>query len=277
MPCYKPLILAPHGIGTVVPCGKCIGCRLEYARQWAIRCQNEASCYEFNQFLTLTYRDENLVYSVKSKLPHLYPPHLTNFWKRLRNEFDGIRYFACGEYGDTTHRPHYHACVFNFDCPGKELLKVKNGNRIYRSDLLDRIWGHGHVAIGDVTFQSASYVARYVMKKKLGKSKEFYEDNGIEPEFSRCSRRPGIGLPWIERFSGDVYYHGFMVINGKRVAPPKYYMRKFKENEPAEMDERAKQAMIEQQADPNFLCYPQYKIRAIHKEAQIRSLTRGGI
>lgn len=213
--------------GVTVPCGRCIGCRLERSRQWAIRCINEAQMHEQNSFITLTYNKENIKYG-GNESGTLWPKDLQDFWKRLRKELskDGksIRYFACGEYGDTTRRPHYHACLFGHDWPDKKPhSKNQNGDILYTSDNLNRLWGHGHCLIGDVTFESAAYVARYIMGKKLGREAEYYKENGIEPEFVRMSRRPGIGATWFEKYSKDVTQFDIQVVDGKETKPPKYY------------------------------------------------------
>lgn len=272
MTCYKPLSLKMKGKYLTVPCSRCIGCRLEYSRQWAIRCDNEAKMHEHNQFVTLTYRDEDLVFG--GLAPTLEPRELQLFFKRLRKEYgNGIRYFACGEYGDESYRPHYHACIFNLDIKDKELYTIKNGNKLYRSDTLDRIWGHGDVRIGDVTFESAAYVARYVMKKIMDPNSNIYEERGIEPEFCRMSRRPGIGMTWLHKFSGDVFNAGYQVVNGMKCKPPRYYQQKFTENEPEIMAKR-KKAVINKIFDPENYKAPRLNVKETVKKAQINRLTR---
>ena len=122
-----------------LPCGQCIGCRLEYSRQWAIRCMHEASLYEDNCFITLTYDQDHL--------PHdrsLNKSHFQKFMKRLRKRFGGgIRFYHCGEYGERTRRPHYHACIFNFDFSDKKLFKIVNNHRLYTSEQLEELWPFG--------------------------------------------------------------------------------------------------------------------------------------
>lgn len=215
--------------GTTVPCGRCLGCRLERSRQWAVRIMNEAQMYEFNHFITLTYRNEELKYGVSETTGNvratLVPQHLRNFWKRLRKEYGaGIRYFGCGEYGDKFGRPHYHACIFNLNIKDQKYKTTKNGNHLYSSDMLDRIWGHGDVTFGALTYESAAYVARYVMKKQTGKNSEMYKDEGIEPEFARMSNKPGIGKPWLDKYFSDVYPRDTLITRkGIKVRPPRYY------------------------------------------------------
>ena len=216
------------GVQLVIPCGQCVGCRLERSRQWAVRCTHEASLHQDNCFITLTYNDENLP-ADKS----LHVDHFQKFMKRLRKRFgDGIRFYHCGEYGEKYMRPHYHACLFNFDFPDKKLWKIVNDQRLYISDALQELWPFGFSTIGSVTFESAAYVARYIMKKVNGeKADSHYERVDLEtgevyklkPEYTTMSRRPGIAHDWYEKFKSDVFPSDFIVINGKKVKPPRYY------------------------------------------------------
>lgn len=214
-----------------VPCGQCSGCRLERARQWAIRCTHEASMHENNCFITLTFNDKHL-----PKDKSLDVKHFQKFMKRLRKRYgNGIRFFHCGEYGEQFGRPHYHACLFNFDFPDKVLWKENhNGDRIYTSKALDEIWGFGFTTIGDVTFQSASYVARYIMKKINGKeAEEHYQ--GRKPEYTTMSRRPGIGATWYEKYKDEVYPSDFIIMNGAKMRPPKFYDLKLEHEYPVDL------------------------------------------
>lgn len=220
-----------------IPCGQCIGCRLERSRQWAIRCMHESQLYDDNCFLTLTYNDENLPRDLG--LDH---QHYQLFMKRLRKKYGkGIRYYMCGEYGDQFGRPHYHACIFNHDFHDKIFWKEKNGNRLYISQELDQLWSDengplGFATTGGVTFQSAAYVARYITKKVTGeKADDHYNwtdwDTGEchyrEPEYTQQSRRPGIASDWLKKYAPDVYNYDFVVVNGKKMRPPKAYDRSY--------------------------------------------------
>lgn len=220
-----------------IPCGQCIGCRLEKSRQWAVRCVHEADLHDQNCFITLTYNAENLPedYSLK-------PEHFTKFMKRFRKAYAGkkIRYFMCGEYGDQKLRPHYHACIFGHDFSDKVLYKENDGNRLYISEQLNKLWPFGFSTIGELTFESAAYTARYVMKKVNGKNAEKpgkvtglkpYErvdpDTGevheVHCEYCRMSRRPGIAHGWFERYGSDAYPSDFLVVRGQKMKPPRYY------------------------------------------------------
>ena len=135
--------------------------------------------------------------------------------KRLRKRWpkDRIRFYMCGEYGDLKGRPHFHACLFGFDFPDKEVYSKRGDVTLYSSKMLDEIWGKGMCIIGDVTFESAAYVARYIMKKITGNLAESHY-NGLTPEFNKMSLKPGIGSEWFDKFSSDVYPDGKVVVRG---------------------------------------------------------------
>ncbi len=204
---------------VIIPCGQCIGCRLERSRQWAIRCVHEAQLHEDNSFITLTYNDESLPWC-KS----ICKDAVQRFWKRLRKRHNGpIRYFMCGEYGSSMFRPHYHACVFGCKFPKKVLWQVRDGVKLYRDPVLEALWPKGFSTIGDVTFESAAYVARYIMKKVTGKLADAHY-KGRLPEATWMSRRPGIGKAWFDKFSSDVYPSDAVTLRGNiKCRPPKYY------------------------------------------------------
>ena len=120
-----------------IPCGKCVGCLMARSRQWAVRCVLEASLWTKNCFITLTYAPEHL-----PENGSLVKEHFTLFMKRLRKKYgEGIRFFQCGEYGSKGDRPHYHACLFNFDFPDKQIWKrSESGALLYRSSSLEKLW-----------------------------------------------------------------------------------------------------------------------------------------
>ncbi|QXP08192.1 MAG: replication initiator protein [Arizlama microvirus] len=224
---------------VALPCGRCIGCRLERSRQWATRCVHEASLYPQNCFLTLTFREACPIDGTKTDpTQSLHKHHFQRFMKRVRKHFFGnskgtIRYFHCGEYGETLGRPHHHACLFNIDFPDKTLWSIRDGVRLYESKTLEKLWPHGSCKIGDVTFDSAAYVARYVVKKITGApAKDHYK--GKLPEYCTMSRRPGLGKTWIEKYTDDVFPKDFIVIRGKKSKVPKYYSRSYELTNPKE-------------------------------------------
>lgn len=226
---------------VTIPCGQCIGCRLERSRQWAIRCVHEAQLHDANAFITLTYDEEHLPPG-----PSLEKTHFQLFIKRLRKHIKPtkIRYYHCGEYGSNYGRPHYHACLFGFDFPDKYLWSERKSIKLYRSPMLERLWPQGLSSIGNVTFESAAYVARYITKKYLGPdSAKHYErvdtDTGeitsITPEYTTMSLKPAIGKLWYDKYSADVYPSDEIILRGKRLKPPRYYNGLYELQNPASM------------------------------------------
>lgn len=219
---------------VTVPCGRCTGCRLERSRQWATRCVHESQMHAANSYITLTFSDQHLPdgYTVSVRDYQL-------FMKRLRKHVgSGVRFFACGEYGDINRRPHYHALLFGHEFKDQKLWSQNaNGDPIYVSPTLTKLWGQGHCTLGDVTFQSAAYVARYVMKKRTGDTAEDHyttvhpltgEIVVQTPEFVTMSRGGrtglgGIGSGWLAKFKSDVYPDDFIIVNGVKVKPPRWY------------------------------------------------------
>jgi len=293
MPCYKPLkaYYGPGGpkfkisesFGTKhpieLPCGRCIGCRLEKAKEWALRCTHEAQMHHSNLFVTLTYTTE--------KLPEnnsLNNEHFQKFIRALRkglkrqDKENPIRYYMCGEYGNIccdhggwidepvqdkpqctvcrTGRPHYHAILFNLELPDKYLWRTSNGNRIYRSPTLEKYWTHGNSEIGCVSFQSAGYVARYCLKKQNGEyAKLAYgiidtdtgeiTDQLIKPPYTTMSLRPGIGNKWYEKYKNDLWPHDYAITPDGRQTPVPTYYRTLLERENPKLAEQLRKARVE--------------------------------
>lgn len=259
--------LARHH-ALLIPCGRCIGCRLDYSRQWAERCVHEAEQFEHNYFLTLTYDDDHLPYGSKG-IATLIKDEVSSFMKRLRTYMkrecgvDNIRFFACGEYGEgrgespdihSVFRPHYHIILFNCPLPDlnerhpifhPELGRVKyefrydsNGEKLLYSPIVAKAWqSKGDNSIGQVTFESCAYVARYVVKKLYGKEGKKYEDTGIIPPFVRMSRDPGIGFNWYMTNMKHIYdFDSVMFKRGDKVVvqkPGKYCDKLFKKVNPS--------------------------------------------
>lgn len=240
MPCYGPLAAyypkassgntrlvfkkadSETGIPISVPCGKCIGCKLEHSRQWAVRCMHEKRLHQDSSFLTLTYSPRNLPPGGT-----LVKRDLQLFMKRLRKQFGtGVRFFACGEYGEKSLRPHYHVLLLNKDFADKRLLSTGSEYNLYASKLLSQLWTQGSHAIGDVNFESAAYVARYCTKKITGpKAASHY--GGREPEFLVMSRRPGIGTGYFQKYSEEMYTHDNVIVNGVPSSLPRFYDNKY--------------------------------------------------
>jgi hypothetical protein len=215
-----------------VPCRQCSGCRAEYSRQWAMRITHEASLYLQNSFITLTYNDAHL-----PKDNSLVKKDFQLFIKRFRKDINPkkIRYFHCGEYGENFARPHYHAIIFNHHFEQEELQKLWSLNKK----------PIGFVDTGDVTFNSAAYVAGYIHKKINGKRKlDHYttydrltgeQITHKQQEYSTMSRRPGIGKKWFDIYKKDAYPSDFITIRGLKMKPPKYYDRQYEILYPEEM------------------------------------------
>jgi len=206
----------------VVPCGSCIGCRAEQSRQWAVRMMHESRMHKNNVFITLTYADENL-----NENRELSAKDFSGFIKSLRKTQErAISFFGCGEYGETTARPHYHALLFGIDFLDRDHSHDTTRPNVWRSRTLEAIWGRGLCEGGSVTMASASYVAGYIRKKV--KARAYARANPLTgelltPEFARMSLRPAIGKRWIEKYWRDVYPRDYVVIDGWEAKPPRYY------------------------------------------------------
>lgn len=249
MPCYSPIRAVlqgrpdrrrlsfksnASGEALGLPCGRCVGCRLERARQWSVRLMHESVMHEDSVFLTLTFNEESVPDdgSLSISVCQL-------FLKRLRARVAParIRHFLAGEYGGKHGRPHYHAIIFGFGFPDRvPMERSDGGDQLYRSALLESCWKFGYSSIGSVTFESANYVAQYHLKKVTGKkAAAFYE--GRQPEFVIMSRNPGIGRSWIEKFESDVYPSDEVIVRGLTTRPPRYYDQVFKKKFPEKFEE----------------------------------------
>ena len=243
--------------------------------------------YTENTFLTLTYRDESL-----PENGSLEKTHVPAYMKRLRSRLarkarregkhpQRLRYYHCGEYGDRTNRPHYHALLFGYAYPDQELYKTTpSGHRLFTSYQADKDWTHGHVIIGEVSFDSAAYVARYIMKKKTGVlADKYYErvldDSGlvvrVEPEYTTQSN--GLGKEWWRKFHRDVYPRDYVTIEGRKIKPPRYYDELLKEHDPEMYEEViAKRKQLAEESPDNKPW--RLEARETVKKAQIGFLER---
>lgn len=234
-----------------LPCGKCISCRLEYARSWAVRCVHEAKMYENNCFITLTYNDEHLgenkldprdfdlfVMKLRSHIRAKIRKTVGKVkWSQLDQQqkkeiYDAFKIgiFATGEYGEKSKRKHWHALVFNWR-PSDSKYKYSNdrGDRIFSSETLDALWGMGITELGSVTFESAGYCARYSAKKLVhGKD----DEHDYQP-ISRKSTHTAIGKKFLEKYYSDIFDHGYIVLpNGEKTSIPRYYEKWFQKHHP---------------------------------------------
>ena len=159
---------------------------------------HEASLHASNVFITLTYSDEFL--PADKSLDY---SHFQLFMKRLRKHFGvGIRFYMAGEYGSALGRPHFHAILFNFDFPDKVFHASRGKHRVFRSASLEMLWPFGFSEIGSVTFQSAAYISRYIMKKVTGHvADDHYEFIAIGLRNSSRRISPGctlqFGVPFL--------------------------------------------------------------------------------
>lgn len=158
----KDALIENAGGHREFPCQKCIGCRIDRSRDWAIRAVHEASMHDLNCFLTLTYANEHL--------PQDFSLDITayqQFLKRLRSHVGSpIKFFGCGEYGDQDDRPHYHFLIFGWRPSDLKLHTEKNGIKTYTSEKLGKLWPYGFNTVGELTYKTAAYCARYILKKK---------------------------------------------------------------------------------------------------------------
>lgn len=210
---------------------------------------HEAQLHEDNCFITLTYDDQHL--------PHtgtLIPRDLQLFMKRLRKAFPHkIRYYSCGEYGESSARPHYHACLFGHSFNDTLTYSNNRGIPLGISPTLSKLWPYGFSTVGAVTFESAAYVARYCTKKVTGKKADDHywstdpetgEMHPIAPEFARMSNRPGVGAGWYELYRDDVYPSDTVIVKGREQRPPRYYDTLFERTNPEELDEIKRKRLV---------------------------------
>lgn len=226
-----------------IPCGKCLSCRDDRARAWAVRATCESLMYDENKnwFLTLTYDDAHLPCT---NYPTLSRYDITCFNKRLREYFrdtygeQGIRFFGCGEYGGTTYRPHYHEIVYNLDIRDLDFVgRNFRGDEYYTSKRIEALWDKGFITLARFSYDTAAYVARYVEKKRFGPAAEWYKEHEVTPEFTVAPRRPGLGRDYIENHFKTVYtscenllegdvsdIRDKLILPGGRIAkPPRYF------------------------------------------------------
>lgn len=289
-----------------IPCGRCVGCRMDYSRQWALRCMLELQYHESAYFVTLTYDDAHVPVSYYSDpdtgeaLPSLTlrKSDFQKFMKRLRFHFSDcqIRFFAAGEYGSTTYRPHYHAIIFGLKLDDLvPYSRSAQGYSYYNSESLQRCWSIydreldsydslGYAVVGEVTFETAAYTARYVMKKLYGSEAEFYSTFSLEPPFTLMSRRPGIARQYFEDHP-DLYESDFLNIStpkgGKKFKPPRYFDQLYDIEYPDKMEEikKTRRKIAEYRTQMSLsktdLSYLEYlQVQEDNFNARIKSLER---
>lgn len=236
---YLPSLLNP----LKLPCGQCIGCRLDRSRNNAVQIMLENQLHADSIFLTLTYDDEYLPPNNS-----VYVDEVQRFIKRLRKylhyyEHKHIRYFACGEYGDESDRPHYHLIIFGWYPKDAEFYKDSVAGRLYTSRTLEKIWKKGFCPFGEVTLESAAYVARYVCKITGPMAEFYYNGLGINPEFCVRSSRPGLAKDWFLRHYKQCLRDDYVVVDGSKLSLPKYFNRLLEQYLPEDFEELKNSAL----------------------------------
>ena len=232
----------------LIPCGHCAGCKLTKRSSWANRMEMELPYHENAWFLTITYNDENIPYrgtwdtytgELIIENYSLKYDDIQKFWKNLRRYIEyhklgdskKMMYYAAGEYGGETHRPHYHAIVYDLPIKKDDLkeYKRKQGAIYYNCKWIEKIWNKGYVVLSPATWNAMSYTAGYTTKKIYGKEgKEFYENLGITPEDCWMSTKPAIGAQYYYDHAAEIYDKDqIMLKNGKICKPPRYFDKLF--------------------------------------------------
>jgi len=232
-----------NGQEMSVPCGQCIGCRLDRSQAFAIRCHHEMKhLANLSTFATFTYDDDHLPIGNT-----LVPEHFQKFMKRFRKKIapQKVRFFQCGEYGDQFNRPHHHAILFGYTPPDEELHGYSNREPIYTTQFLTDIWKNGQVITGRASFESAAYIARYCTKKINGPQAEDHywridqrtgEAWAVEPEYATMSNRPGIGRNHLDTFTSDIFPSDEVIFEGRSIKPPRYYCEVYRKANPEQWD-----------------------------------------
>lgn len=241
---YKSLLRVPIDI----PCGQCMGCRVQKQQTWATRLMQEKRLHAASAFLTLTYNDDALPAGNT-----LVKADLQKFMKRLRKRRpQGLRFFACGEYGAQLERPHYHILLLNTSFPDMKKWKANGNNTLHVSAELSHLWPNGYHSIGDVNNQTVNYVSGYVIKKKMGPERNAHYGNR-EAEFIVMSNRPGIGKLWYDKYGIRSYEQGTAIYDYREVSIPKYYDKHHEKIDPQQVEtlrkEARRKAKLERKAD----------------------------
>lgn len=234
---YSPEFKQLYPGSIAIPCGKCIGCRLDYSRSWADRMMLELDHSKKAIFVTLTYDNDHVPFTENEYgefgALSLDKSDLQKFFKRLRKRYKDkeIRFYAAGEYGSHTERPHYHAIIFGLSLEdfSDRVAKGKNelGQVHYISQKLQNIWSQGFCVLADVSWKTCAYVARYVQKKVYGSMNYLQDEYGCVPEFSLMSRRPGLAGYYMDDHP-DMFDVSQLYVKGydMPIRIPKYHLKK---------------------------------------------------
>lgn len=266
---YDHYFSAGHYKIIPIPCKECIGCKLDYSREWANRGYLESLDWEQNYFVTLTYNEENITIPDEIVTPNeftftiddieeiewqgtLVPKELQDFMKRLRinmtrkyGQKGPIRAMMAGEYGGQTKRPHYHLILFNLQLPAESFYEPRikwEKYTYYKNHIIDEAWQNkGFADICEANWNTMAYVARYITKKINGKQSEIhYGVQGQIKEFMHVSNRPGIARNYYEKNKDEIYQTDKIMIKNAKgihyVKPPKYFDELYKKEHPREFE-----------------------------------------
>lgn len=225
-----------NGVPLTIPCGQCLGCRLDRQSFWALRLVHESKMHTEGCFITLTYSDEFLPPGST-----LVKSHVQDFMRKLRKRISPrkVRFFASGEYGPKDLRPHYHALIFGWEPGERKLHSKQEGYSLYTSPALSAVWEFGYSQFGYITPETCSYVARYTVDKVNGEAAvEHYtrilrsgEMISVQPEFSLMSRRPGIGHDFYRAYQDDFRNYDHAILAGRKKKIPPYYDKLLKRDD----------------------------------------------
>lgn len=287
-----------------VACGSCLGCRIDHSRMWAMRAVHEAGLHEDshgNCFLTLTYDDEHV-----PDHWNLHYEHVQGFLKRLRARYSDrrIKFLCCGEYGNVcphgkveacagcgVGRPHYHLLLFNHRFEDAVPYGSRNGEQYFYSQKAEAIWGHGFVSVGELTFQSAAYVARYSLKKVNGdRAAEHYvrttvdgELVRVKPEIFKMStgrrKGEGIGAAWFQTYKEDFLPADKSPVPGRGTINkvPRYYEKIFAETDPELLERVKAERMAYKRKHPQEFTDERLRSKYLVKKDQVSMLKRGDL
>lgn len=236
----RPSFVRPPGhSGRILelPCGQCLHCRIGREREWSTRLMHEALFYPgLSWFVTNTFAPEFALpdASVSKETGALY-------LKRCRHAFGAIRYMQRAEYGERTHRAHYHYALFGPDLTDlRPARRNERGDQLYTSATLEKLWPYGFVEVAPLDAGSARYMSRYLVRSFKGEGLrpwDFVSPDGViterEPPFISMSRRPGIGRRYVERYGHELGAGDFVVVDGRKSPTPGYYHRVLEDLAPA--------------------------------------------
>lgn len=220
-----------------IGCGQCVGCRIDRRENWAVRLACESRMHEHNWFGTLTLNAEHASATLDYRMVQAALSRLKYYSGGVR-----VRHAVRGEYAPETLRPHYHPLFFGLELD--DLIpwsKSGQGHQLYRSKLFEeRVWPYGYVLFGAVTYDSCRYVAGYCVDKITGEDLQVRDERTgclpyerfdsltgevveVEPEFFHCSKRPAIGVPFLEKWGRGVFDNDHVILQGREHLVPRAF------------------------------------------------------